>query len=139
MSERPITDLRVEFRADGSVDLARSGDELDTIEGIDDLVQALKLRLLVMQGELTRLGHPSYGSRVHELVGELLDRTNLELLRRYVRQALLGDPRVAAIRTLEVRPVLGEPGAVDVYAIVEPDPSRLVGGVFSLEVVLDVG
>ncbi len=139
MSTPQHADVRLAFRDDGSVDLGLAGRDLDTVEGIDNLIQALKMRLLVGRGELARLGHPRYGSRVHELVGEPLDRQNLELLRRYVRQTILSDPRVAAIRSLEIRPLRSEPGAVDVFVIVEPDPKKLVGPAFELGVIVDVG
>lgn len=136
---RPHTDLRLQFRDDGLVDLQTRGRDLDTISGVDDLVQALKLRLSIARGELARLGHPGYGNRVHELVGELLSRPNLELLRRHVRRALLDDPRVASIERLEVRPIAAEPGAVDVYAVVVPEPRALLGPAFEFGVILDVG
>lgn len=136
---RPHADLRVQFREDGLVDLQLRGRDLDTIDGIDDLVQALRLRLSIARGELTRLGHPRYGNRVHELVGEPLSRPNLELLRRHVRRALLDDPRVAGLERLEVRPIDGEPGAVDVYAVVIPAPGALLGPAFEFGAILDVG
>lgn len=136
---RPHTDLRIRFRDDGFVDLQLRGSDLDTIDGRDDLVQALRLRLAIARGELERLGHPLYGNRVHELVGEPLSRPNLELLRRHVRRALLDDPRVAGLERLEVRPLDDEPGAVDVYAVVIPDPHALLGPAFEFGAILDVG
>jgi phage baseplate assembly protein W len=138
MSQRQHADLRLAFRDDGSVDLTLAGRDLDTVDGIDNLIQALEMRLLVSRGELARLSHPRYGSRVHELIGEPLDRPNLELLRRYVRRALLADPRVAAVRSLQIRLLGGESGAVDVLATIEPDPRKLVGPAFELGVILDV-
>jgi len=139
MSARPHADLRVDFRDDGTVDLTLRGRDLVTIDGIDDLAQALRLRLLTMRGELSRLGHPRYGSRVSELVGEPLTRQNLELLRRYVHQTLRSDPRVRVVRSLQVRPVQGQPGVVDVSAEIEPDPRKLLGPAFEFGVILDVG
>ncbi len=139
MSRREHADLLVEFRDDGLIDLALSARDLTITQGRDNLVQALKLRLLTARGELGRLGHPRYGSRVHELIGEPLTRPNLELLRRYVRAAILSDPRVAKIVKLEITPLRNDPNAVDVYAIVEPDPRKLVGPALEFGVVLDVG
>ncbi|HLT37560.1 MAG TPA: GPW/gp25 family protein [Enhygromyxa sp.] len=139
MSAREHADLLVEFRDDGLVDLALRGHDLTSTSGRDNLVQALQLRLLTMRGELGRLGHPRYGSRVHELIGEPITRANLELLRRYVRAAILSDPRVAKIVSLEVRPLRAEPGAVDVTATIQPDPRKLIGPAFEFGVILDVG
>jgi phage baseplate assembly protein W len=138
-NQSPHTDLRLRFRDDGLVDLQTRGGDLDTIDGLDDLVQALRLRLTIARGELERLGHPRYGNRVHELIGEPLSRPNLELLRRHVRRALLDDPRVADLERLEVRAIDGEPGAVDVYAVVMPEPRALLGPAFEFGVILDVG
>jgi phage baseplate assembly protein W len=139
VSAREHVDLRLVFREDGNVDLDLGGQDLELVSGVDNLVQALQMRLLVYRGELTRLAHPRYGSRVHELIGEPLDRPNLELLRRYVRAALLADPRVASIERLDIRPLAGEPGSVSVSATVRPDPRKLVGPAFEFGVILDVG
>ncbi|EDM74224.1 hypothetical protein PPSIR1_14745 [Plesiocystis pacifica SIR-1] len=138
-SDRPHADLLLEFRDDGLVDLALAGAELATTDSRENLVQALKMRLLVSRGELGRLAHPRYGSRVHELIGEPMNRRNLELLRRYVRAAILSDPRVAKIVELDITPLRDDPSAVDVYALVEPDPRKLLGPALEFGVILDVG
>jgi len=86
------TDLRIVFQGTGHgpvVELATGARGPAAVSGIDNLVQALTLRLLVDQGELAGLGHPRYGSRIRELLGARLDRANLELIRRFVRQTLL--------------------------------------------------
>lgn len=139
MNTRAHADLRLDFRGDGRVDLTLRGRDLDTLDGVDNLVQALRMRLLTMRGELARLGHPRYGSRVAELIGEPLTRQNLELLRRYVQRALRSDPRVAAVRELSVRPLQSDPGAVDVSATIEADPKLFLGPAFEFGVILDVG
>ena len=54
-----------------TVDLTRTAtDDLRTVDGRDNLAQAVINRLLTRQGELAALGHPRYGSRLHELIGE---------------------------------------------------------------------
>lgn len=97
------TDLRLVFGYD-DVDLELGEQDVETIDGLANLVQALRLRLLIDQGELTGLGHPRYGSRIRDLIGEPLNRANLELLRRYVRQTLLQDPRVEEVTQVKVKP-----------------------------------
>lgn len=128
------TDLRLVFARDGGgVDLAVGLQDLDTIDGLDNLVQALTLRLLVDRGELDGLGHPRYGSRIRDLIGEPLDRANLELLRRTVRQELLRDPRVEEVLQVRVSAHSPSRNGVDVEARV-----RAVGGLeTSLEVRFD--
>lgn len=109
------TDLRLVFSRDTEgVDLATGLHDLETVSGLDNLVQALTLRLLVDRGELDGLGHPRYGSRIRDLIGEPLDRPNLELLRRYVRQELLRDPRVADVLQVSVTPHDARRDGVDV-------------------------
>lgn len=109
-------DLRLSFAPDGSLDLDLTGGELALTEGLDNLAQALSLRLLTELGELRALGHPSFGSRIRELIGEPLDRPNLELLRRLVRKALLADARVRDVTSVLVRPRADTPGVVEVTA-----------------------
>lgn len=128
------TDFRLIFGGDGRADISWDGDDVDLVAGLDNLAQALKLRLLVQRGELTELGHPRYGSRIHELIGATLDRANLDLLRRHVRRALLGDPRVDKVVSVTARPIPAYPGAVEIVATVKAKTGELV----PLEVALDL-
>ena len=60
------------------------GDTDLVIETIDEAAEWIKQRIdSTSKGELTGLGHPSYGSRIRELIGEPLIPANLELLRRW--------------------------------------------------------
>lgn len=113
------TDLQLVFRdsVHGSfADLALGAKGPLAVSGLDNLAQALTLRLLVDQGELAALGHPDYGSRLRELLGAPLDHANLDLMRRFVRQALRDDARVAAVVRVAVRPRTDAPGIVEVEA-----------------------
>ncbi|HRI66531.1 MAG TPA: hypothetical protein PK156_19920 [Polyangium sp.] len=114
------TDLRMEIdEKTGVADLAWSGGEITKVSGSDNLRQALTLRILVGRGELADVGHGRYGSFVSDLIGEPLDRTNLELLRRLVRRAIVGDPRVAEVVNVAVRTRRDAPGIVWVDATVK--------------------
>ena len=128
------TDLRLIFpRGSEGADLAVGLQDLETVSGVENLVQALTLRLLVDRGELDGLGHPRYGSRIRDLIGDPLDRANLELLRRYVRQELQRDPRVEEVLQVRVTPHEPTRDGVDVEARV-----RAVSGLeTSLEVRID--
>ena len=125
-------DLQLVFHPRG-VDLAASAGGLDTVAGLDNLVQALSLRLLVDRGDLVQLGHSRYGSRIRDLIGEPMDRANRELIRRYVRRALLDDPRVQEVVQVVVTPREGTHDALDVRAVVTAIDGRSV----PLEVALD--
>src|SRR5215472_14527745 len=82
-------------RRDGLVDL-------DTIEGVGNLQQALLLRFLTHVGELAVLGHPDYGSRLFELIGELNNDTNRSLAKLYTLEALEAEPRVQQVLSVDV-------------------------------------
>ena len=126
------TDLLLRRTPDGRYDLAWTVRDLATVEAVDLLVQALTMRLVCVRGELTRLGHPRYGSMLHTFIGQPRDRENLGLLRRYVRKTLLADPRVREVRRLELG--LPDPSTVEILATVL---SR-AGDEVSLEVRVDV-
>jgi phage baseplate assembly protein W len=105
------TDLRLlanlehqEGRKRGA-DLLVADDEphdLVSVAGHENLAQALLLRFLTPFGEFTILGHPDYGSRLYELIGELNNDVNRRKARMYVLQALAAEPRIAAVQNLQV-------------------------------------
>jgi phage baseplate assembly protein W len=77
--------------------------DLLVAEGIDNLTQAIANRLKTRKGELTDLGHPDYGSRHHEMIGEPnVDRTR-NLIKLYVLQALRDEPRIERVLSATVR------------------------------------
>jgi len=76
--------------------------DLEALVGTDNLKQALLLRFLTYAGELAVLGHPDYGSRLSELIGELNSETNRNLAKMYVLQALAGEPRVNQVLNVTV-------------------------------------
>lgn len=122
------SDLALVERA-GGLDLVPDhlGD-LALAQGSDNIVQALTLRLKVRRGELTGLGWPDYGSRIHELIGEPnIPRTHARLM-AYAREALEPDPRVQEIT--EVQAVIIDRDSVRLYIdltlIDQPNPLNLV-------------
>jgi phage baseplate assembly protein W len=129
------TDLGMVVDDKGIADIAWSDGEIKKVDGTDNLRQALALRILVGRGELADVGHERYGSYVPELIGEPLDRTNLELLRRFVRQAIKGDPRVQDVTEVIVRTRKDLPGVAFVDATVKSISDEEV----KLALALDVG
>jgi len=100
------TDLKLTFRefdrvaADREfVDLKSSvrGD-LQTLNGRDNLAQAIINRLLTRRGELTKFGHPNYGSRLHLLIGELNNIKQRAKAELYIREALAQESRIEAVK-----------------------------------------
>jgi phage baseplate assembly protein W len=76
--------------------------DLETLAGQNNLRQALLLRFLIPQGEMEILGHPDYGSRLYELLGELnVERTH-HRAKMYVLQALAMEPRIEKVLSVKV-------------------------------------
>jgi phage baseplate assembly protein W len=76
--------------------------DLSATSGVDSAVQFLVDRLKTQQGELAPLGHPDYGSRHYELIGQPnVDRTR-NLIKVYVLEALAQEPRVAKVLSAKV-------------------------------------
>lgn len=75
-----------------------------TVDGRENLGQALTTRLLTPKGELGPLGHPAYGSRLHEVIGQLNTPTTRNLAKLFVIESLKAERRVEAIESVEVTP-----------------------------------
>lgn len=88
---------QVDLRATTSRDLA-------TTTGKQNLTQAIINRLLTRRGELTQLGHPDYGSRLYQLIGELNNSRTRALAEVYIRECLAQEARVAEIRQIAFAP-----------------------------------
>ena len=106
--------------------------DLAVVQGRANLVQSLILRLMTEQGELAGLGHPSYGSRHHRLIGEPNTENNRNLIKLYVLECLQQEPRLAAIQKIEVHPGEGQENRDKVVIYItaaikgEPDLLNLV-------------
>jgi phage baseplate assembly protein W len=125
-----MTDLRlfpapdaIRSDRDGGYDLQTAdrpgGRDLLTIDGAENLRQALTLRLLTPQGALTALGHPEYGSRLHELIGERNDAATRNRAKMAVLQAIAADPRVAAVLSVDTAASATDPSQLDIVATVQ--------------------
>jgi phage baseplate assembly protein W len=76
--------------------------DLAVAEGIPAITQAIANRLKTRKGELTALGHPDYGSRHHELIGEPNVERTRDLIKLYVLQALRDEPRIEKVLRADV-------------------------------------
>jgi len=78
-----------------------SAGDLELAEDNENIIQALKLHLLVAKGELAPLGWPEFGSRLDELIGQPNNTRTRAMAAAFARQAIEQDPRVAKV--LDVR------------------------------------
>lgn len=88
--------------------------DLAIVAGVDNLRQALLLRFLTPVGGLAALGHPRYGCRLHELIGELNNDTTRNRAKMFVLQALAEEPRVAEVLSVSVTPGRADPARMDI-------------------------
>lgn len=94
--------------------------DLETLVGADNLKQALLLRFLTPAGELAALGHPDYGSRLYELIGEHNVETNRNRAKLFVLQALAAEPRVKEVRSVRVTQNRADRTRVDIDVSLVP-------------------
>ncbi len=94
--------------------------DYETIDGKDNLGQAVVMRLLTPRGELAELGHPEYGSRLDELLGAPNSETRRGLAKLFVLEALAQEPRIAKVEEVTVTPAIEERDLVDILIRVQP-------------------
>ena len=127
------TDLGLTDAAPGlDLGVARGGD-LTLAAGNDNIVQALRLRLLVRQGEMALLGLPQYGSRLHELLGEANNQRTRVIAMGHARAAVEQDPRVAKVLAVQA---LSPPGDRDTVRVTMD--IQLIAGNTPLNLVFDL-
>ena len=128
MSEAILgSDLRLEPGAFGLGLVAERGDDggdLEIVRGADNLAQALSVRFNTPLGELTSLGHPDFGSRLHQLIGRPNNSSTRNLVRMFTLETLRAEPRVAEVLHLSVETTPGRPDLVRVAAEVLPIATR---------------
>jgi phage baseplate assembly protein W len=111
-------------RAGATVDLA-------VVEGVAAATQLFVNRLKTRKGELAPLGHPEYGSRHHELIGQPNVERTRALIKLHVLEALGHEPRVEKIRRCDVAAAHDPPRNVvrivlELVVVGEPNPRLLV-------------
>ena len=100
--------------------LVTVGGDLAAIEGADNLAQALLVRLNTPAGDLAALGHPEYGSRLIELIGQENTVSTRNLVRLFVLDAVRNEPRVGEVLNLTVERDRRLPDRVVVSLTVRP-------------------
>lgn len=111
------TETRPDFVGIGTDLQVTRGGDLMTLSGRYNLVQAILHRLLTRKGELAELGHPDYGSRLHELVGEPNNERTRELVRLYAKECISQEPRVREIVRIRVTAATADTVWLDITVI----------------------
>ncbi len=124
--------LPIDLHGDPRTDVSPRSRDLRTASALSNLVQSLIVRLKTERGELAPLAHPDYGSRHHRLIGEPNTEGNRNLIKLYILECLRQEPRVEAIRRVDVKPGQGRENRdkVDITITVSvrhrPDPLSFV-------------
>jgi phage baseplate assembly protein W len=79
-------------------ELVVTNGDLATVSGLDNLSQALTVRIGVDKEEL--VFHPEYGSWIRKLIGTGAGPTTAQLAALYVRSALIEDDRVQQVSSV---------------------------------------
>jgi phage baseplate assembly protein W len=103
---------------------AGRGNDLEVLEGLDNLEQALMLRFLTPVGEMAILGHPNHGSRLFELIGERNIEANRNKAKIFVLQALGDEPRVKEVKSVKVTQNRADPTRMDIDIWLVPIDSQ---------------
>jgi phage baseplate assembly protein W len=91
---RPVYGAKTERRSIAVAQGPRTVVDLATTAGRPNLGQAIAMRLLTPRGELAELGHPEYGSRLHELIGVPNTETRRSLTKLFVLESLAQELRI---------------------------------------------
>jgi phage baseplate assembly protein W len=81
---------------------AGGADDIEVVERVDAAEQLLVNRLQTRRGELAPLGHPDYGSRHHELIGQPNTERTRNLVKVHVLECLRHEPRVAEVLRCDI-------------------------------------
>jgi phage gp46-like protein len=85
-------------------ELGQKTGDLGTVDGRKNLSQAIVNRFYTRRGELTKLGHPEYGSRLYLLMGEPNNIRTRQLAELYIRECLAQESRIAEIKEISFEP-----------------------------------
>ncbi|MEM1986443.1 MAG: GPW/gp25 family protein [Nitrososphaeria archaeon] len=117
------SDLKLKFDEAGA-DLQVKDGDLQLAHEEENLAQAIVHRLMTDLGELEELGHPDYGSRLYDLIGQPNSEETRNLARTYVLDALSREPRIKEIVSVTVSPNILDPNRIDIEIVVIPVGKR---------------
>ena len=134
---RPVYEVATEQRRIATQQRTLEVADLRTIDGRDNLGQAVIVRLLTPRGELAPLAHPDYGSRLHELIGRQNTETTRNLVKLHILESLAAEPRIEEVVELAVTPAARTRERVDVLLQVRAigETAVVTIGPFTLELV----
>lgn len=113
-------DLKLKFEQIGADIVVTPEGDLDTVVSEDNLAQAIIARLATDEGELYDIGHADYGSRLHELIGEVNNPTTRQRIKTVVKECLDKEPRIKEVTSINVLTNPSDPQRVDIEIMIVP-------------------
>jgi phage baseplate assembly protein W len=114
-------DIKLQFDQIGAADLSMTNrGDLETISGDENLSQAIISRLSTNKGELFDTGHPNYGSRLYEIIGEIFNESTRQKIKAIVRECLLQESRIRKIVGINVEADSHIPHQVNIEITILP-------------------
>ncbi len=89
--------LQTEASSRMSIDIGDFRGDLSLKDGLDNIAQAIQLRLFIRKGELSKLGHADYGSDLHKLIGQPNSWKAKARAELYIRETLKNEKRVEEV------------------------------------------
>ena len=93
--KKTYTDIALKKREINTLSSARTAlnmgsynGDLNICSGNNNLTQAIQNRLFTRVGELKKLGHPNYGSKLYQLIGEPNNWRTRSMAELYIRESL---------------------------------------------------
>jgi len=110
-------------------------EDIGLINDVQNLGQAIIIRLCTPRGELAALAHPEYGSRLSDLVGRPNTETTRNLAKLYILESLKLEPRIEKVINVSVEPAQGTRDRINIMLVVKPIGSAdaVTIGPFNLE------
>ncbi len=113
-------DLKLHFDDIGADLAVGSNGDIETISESQNLAQAILVRLNTSKGELGDLGHPEYGSRLIDAIGQPNTQRVRNRIRRLVMECLGEEERIEEVIDVAVRTKPNEQGRIDIEIVVRP-------------------
>lgn len=106
-------DIALEYD-DYWADLKRNSADIPLVEGVDNLSQAIRNRIMTMLGSNPR--HPTYGSELHSFIGKGNNSILKTIIRMMIMKALQDEGRIRLISDITVD-VIGDTINITIYVV----------------------
>ncbi len=113
-------DLKLKFDQRGADLVIAAEGDFETVADHDNLAQAIIVRLSTDEGELDDIGHADYGSRLHDVIGEVNNATTRQRIKAIVMDCLVQENRIKEVADVNVVTDPDDPQGVDIEITIVP-------------------